>query len=251
MEITEIPNDDLSISTCKMNCDAPLCDDLPVPLTSMVSGHALAIVGHSGSGKTTLMVSLLSAKRKKGKRQSFRKLFNNIVIVSPSTHTINNDLFEGLDGGKKFSSFSHDVIDKVAELSEKEVGEAETNYTLLVLDDVSTALRRDAKLEKRLVQLFQNRRHMDLSIWVITQKYRDLPTGVRSNLSHFITFKPKTLPEMEAIFNEIMPFKKSYMLDFFDYIFGKKHAFLFIDMSLRESGNFEFYKNFNRLTVTA
>ena len=74
---------------------------------------------------------------------------------------------------------------------------------------------------------------------------------VRSNLSHFITFKPKTLPEMEAIFNEIMPFKKSYMLDFFDYIFGKKHALLFIDMSLRESGNFEFYKNFNRLTITA
>ncbi len=62
---------------------------------------------------------------------AFGTIFNNIVIVSPSTHTINNDLFEGLDGGTKFSSFSHDVIDKVAELSEKEVGEAETNYVLL------------------------------------------------------------------------------------------------------------------------
>ena len=250
MNITEVPNDALNVSTCHMDCDAPLCDDLPIPLNTMASGHALGICGHSGSGKTTLMVSLLGAKKRKGKRQSFRKLFNNIVICSPSIHTISNNLFDGIGGGKKFRAFDDEAIDKVADLEEKEVEEGETNYTLLVLDDVSTALRKDAKLEKRLVQLFQNRRHMNVSIWCITQKYKDFPTGIRSNLSHFATFKPKTVPEMEAIYTEMMPFKKHHMLEFFDHVFSKKHSFLFIDMSLRELPGFVFYHNFNRLHIT-
>ena len=250
MNIAEEENDRLYITTTRMNCDDRL-GNLPPPLDTMVSGSALAIVGHSGSGKTTVMASLLGANKKKGVRQSFKKLFDNVVIVSPSLHTITSGIFKGIPEEKKFSKFDNEALDKVDELTEEEIeDDDDTNYTLLILDDVSSQLKKNRQLEKRLVSLFQNRRHKQLTIWVISQKFKDIPTGIRSNLSHFITFKPKTIPEMESIYTEMLPFSKKYMLDFFEYLFAEKHSFLFVDMSMRKSANFEFYRKFNKLNIS-
>lgn len=250
MNIEEEENSKLHITKTKMNCDDKL-GDLPPPLDTMVSGSALAIVGHSGSGKTTLMASLLGSNKKKGIRQSFKKLFDNVVIISPSLHTISSGIFKGISDEKKFSVFDNEALDKVDELTEEEPeDEEDTNYTLLILDDVSSQLKKNKQLEKRLISLFQNRRHKQLTIWVISQKFKDIPNGIRSNLSHFITFKPKTLPEMEAIYTEMLPFSKKYMLNFFDYLFKERHSFLFVDMSMRNSPNFQYYRKFNRLNIT-
>jgi|TARA_R110002012_G_scaffold98492_2_gene236127 ABC-type dipeptide/oligopeptide/nickel transport system ATPase component len=249
MNIDEEENDKLHITKTKMNCDDKL-GNLPPPLDTMVSGSALAIVGHSGSGKTTLMASLLGSNKKKGIRQSFKKLFDNVVIVSPSLHTISSGIFKGISDEKKFSTFDDEALDKVDELTEEEVDDDETNYTLLILDDVSSQLKKNRALEKRLTSLFQNRRHKQLTIWVISQKFRDIPTGIRSNLSHFITYKPKTLPEMEAIYTEMLPFSKKYMLQLFEYLFKERYSFLFVDMSMRKSPNFEFYRKFNKLYIS-
>ena len=248
MNIEEEENSKLHINKTKMNCDDKL-GDLPLPLDTMVSGSALGIVGHSGSGKTTLMASLLGANKKKGVRQSFKKLFDNVVIISPSLQTISSGIFKGIPENKKFSVFDNEALDRVDELTEEEVDDDETNYTLLILDDVSSQLKKNRQLEKRLTSLFQNRRHKQLTIWVISQKFRDIPTGIRGNLSHFITFKPKTLPEMEAIYTEMLPFSKKYMLEFFDYLFKERHSFLFVDMSMRKSPNFEYYRKFNKLNI--
>jgi ABC-type dipeptide/oligopeptide/nickel transport system ATPase component len=249
MNIEEEENSKLHITKTKMNCDDRL-GDLPAPIDTMVSGSALGIVGHSGSGKTTLMASLLGANKKKGVRQSFKKLFDNVVIISPSLHTISSGIFKGIPENKKFSVFDNEALDRVDELTEEEVEDDETNYTLLILDDVSSQLKKNRQLEKRLTSLFQNRRHKQLTIWVISQKFKDIPTGIRGNLSHFITFKPKTLPEMEAIYTEMLPFSKKYMLDFFDYLFKERHSFLFVDMSMRNSANFMYYRRFNKLNIT-
>jgi len=249
MNIEEEENSKLHITNTKLQCDDRL-GDLPAPIDTMVSGSALGIVGHSGSGKTTLMASLLGANKKKGVRQSFKKLFDNVVIISPSLHTISSGIFKGIPENKKFSVFDNEALDRVDELTEEEVEDDETNYTLLILDDVSSQLKKNRQLEKRLTSLFQNRRHKQLTIWVISQKFKDIPTGIRGNLSHFITFKPKTLPEMEAIYTEMLPFSKKYMLDFFDYLFKERHSFLFVDMSMRNSANFMYYRRFNKLNIT-
>ena len=35
----------------------------------------------------------------------------------------------------------------------------------------------------------------------------------------------------------------------FDYLFKERHSFLFVDMSMRKSPNFEYYRKFNKLNI--
>ena len=71
-----------------------------------------------------------------------------------------------------------------------------------------------------------------------------------NNLSHFITFLPKNNIEKEAIFTELFPFNKKYANDLISYVYNGKHDFLFVDMSLKNSNKFEYFKNFNPLNIT-
>jgi hypothetical protein len=88
-----------------------------------------------------------------------------------------------------------------------------------------------------------------VSIFILVQKFRDVPTGIRNNLSHFITFLPKNNVEKEAIFTELFPFNKKNANDIIEYVYTSKHDFLFVDMSLKSSNKFEYYKNFNPLNI--
>ena len=93
---TEIINNNLSVNRVRMNADHVLQDkkgrSIPYPLPKQ-SGFLIQISGYSGSGKTTFLMNLLSKKSKNGIRQSYRKLFDDIVFVSPSANTLKNNPF--------------------------------------------------------------------------------------------------------------------------------------------------------------
>ena len=69
-------------------------------------------------------------------------------------------------------------------------------------------------------------------------------------MSHFITFRPKNQLEQESILNEMFNFSKEKNNQLMDYIFDGSHNFLYVDLSLKKSGGYIFYKNFNRLNIT-
>ena len=247
LHIQEQANKDLEIENTKNNLDKPLADDLPFPLPNY-SGFMMCISGSSGSGKTTALYSIMLKKKMKNKRQSYRKLFDKIYVVSPTIGkaSMKKDPFSKLPESQKSCSLS---LQCLMELEDEFAENREDNkHSCLILDDVGSQLKKNGVYQK-LTQIIQNRRHNFVSIFILVQKFRDVPTGIRNNLSHFITFLPKNNVEKEAIFTELFPFNKKHANDIIEYVYTSKHDFLFVDMSLKSSNKFEYYKNFNPLNI--
>lgn len=252
LEITEVKNKHLDIFNTASNLDKPLAPDIPSPLPSN-SGFAFGISGPSGSGKTTLLTSIMSARKKNGKRQSYRKVFDHIIIMSPTlgqSKSAKKDVFADIRGEQKFKEFNNQSMQEVFNMIQENREEGE--HTCLILDDVGSQLRRNATAEKMLTGLIQNRRHMFCSIFVLLQKFKDLPTGIRNNLSTFATFRPKNLLEQEAICSEMLPYHRKHWQTILDHCFENedKHSFLMIDMSLKDNNRFRYFRRFNEILIT-
>lgn len=243
---------ELDVMNSKNNLDKPLTESMMEPLPNY-NGFMWLISGASGSGKTTLLTSLMSQKSEKGKpKQSYRKLFDRILICSPTLgngKSLSKDPFKDIPEHQKWKTFNYQTMSEIMDAIEENNEEDEN--TVLILDDIGAMLRKDAKAEKLLVSLGQNRRHVKCSIFILVQKYRDMPTGIRSNCSHFITFRPKNNLEIEGIMEEMCPFKKKHWQQIINYVFDNddRHAFLMIDMSMKNTNKFIFYNKFNQMYI--
>ena len=249
LQITEKKNDKLSLHNSKNNLDGKLGDDIPSPLPNY-SGFSMLICGAAGSGKTTMLYSMMSAKKKKGVRQSYRKAFHHIYIVSPTmaNESIKNDPFKTLPKDQIYRKLTLETLNELEEKVMKHRDDGE--HSIIIMDDVGSDLKKNGVLQK-LTQMQYNRRHMFTSYFILLQKYRDCPTGMRANISHFATFKPKNRPERECICHELLPFKQNKADQLLNYVFenDNRYSFLFVDMSLRETNKFKFYNNFNPLEL--
>jgi len=251
LEFHQEKNKRLKIMNTVNNLDKQLCDDLPSPLPNW-SGFNFVISGASGSGKTTLLTSMMSAKKKNGIRQSYRKVFDKIVICSPTLgqgKSAKQDPFHDVPGDRKFKEFNLQVMDEIYEMVEANRDNDE--HSILILDDIGAQLRKSAGAEKKLVSLLQNRRHVFTSVFILVQRFRDLPTGIRANMSHFVTFRPKNMLEEEAICSETMPFHKKNWRQIMDYVFDNsdRFSFLMIDMSLKETNQYRYFSKFDPLMI--
>jgi len=251
MKITEIENKDLQINKVAMECDKKICDKkgrtIAEPL--MATSHFYLITGASGSGKTNLIVNLLkSNKMTKDKKHklSYRRMFDNVIFVSPSAHTIKNSPLEKIADNQKFEELNDEVFDLVNSATED--GVEKNEHTLLVLDDVSSQLR-TRENEKPLNQLIKNRRHRNLSIWIVGHKITDFSPALRSNASMIFAFKAKTSKEITAIQEEFMLMDKKDSQQLLDAVWIDRHDFLIIDTSLRITGDFRFFRNFNEIKI--
>jgi hypothetical protein len=119
------------------------------------------------------------------------------------------------------------------------------------MDDVTSQLKRDYQAMKLLGEFSQNRRHIYTSIFLLTQKWTDVPLSVRANCSHFSSYRPKNNIELESICSEMMPFHKKHWLEIMNYVFTDedRFAFLFVDMSMKKSNKVTFYNKFNLLMI--
>ena len=250
MSILELPNDKLVIQNSKNNLDKIIAKDIPEPLPNY-SGFCMIISGSSGSGKTTFLYSIMTKNKKNGVRQSYKKIFNNIYVISPTigNGSVKNDPFDKLSDDKKNKALTIDVLDDLEDKLEQ--NKKDNKHSLIIFDDVGSQLRKSAQVEKKLVQLVQNRRHLYCSMIFLVQRFRDIPTGIRNNLSHLVSFKPKNRMEREAIVKELFTFDSKTSEKLLDYVFenNNQYSFLFVDMSQKLTNKNIFYKNFNRLEI--
>ena len=249
MTITEIPNSELSVSKIAMHCDKCIMDSKKrsVAKPLMSTSHFYVISGASGSGKSNLIINLLkSTKTTKDKKhkKSYRNMFDNIILVSPSAHTIKDSPLENVADEQKFDSISEDMFDMVNSMTEDSV--EDDKHTLLILDDVSSQLRAKEN-EKQLTQLVKNRRHLNLSIWVVTHKVTDAQPSLRSNANLIFLFKPKTNREIETIQTEYMMMPKKEADELMRAAYKNRYDFMLIDTSLRTSSEFLYFRNYNQL----
>ena len=251
LEIKEQPNKKLKIVNTANNLDKEIAPNLPEPLPRY-SGFNFVVSGPSGSGKTTLLTSLMTARKKNGLPQSYRRCFDKILICSPTLgqgKSQKNDPFADVPGNQKWKAFDNQAMDEMYEMLE--ANRDEEDHSVLILDDIGAQLRKSAGAEKKLVSLLQNRRHVFCSVFILVQKFRDLPTGIRNNMSHFVSFRPKNQLETEAICSEMFPFCKKNYQQIMDYVFDNddKFSFLLVDMSLKQTNKFRYFNKFNEMFI--
>jgi len=171
-------------------------------------------------------------------------MFHKVIFVSPSAHTIKDSPLEKIADDQKFDELNHEVFDLLEDIGEDAVDDDKHN--LLILDDVSSQLR-TRENEKILNQTIKNRRHKNLSVWIVGHKVTDLAPSLRSNASMIILFRPKTMKEINTIQDEYMLMGKKEADQIMKVAYQGRYDFLMIDASLRNSADFEFYRNFNKL----
>ena len=243
----EIENKILQNGKIKMLTDKTLEDHkkrtVPYPLIK-TSSFLINISGASRSGKTTLLINLISKRSKDGIRQSYINLFDDIVIVSPSRHTLAKDVFDDLPEEKKFDTLDSSVIDYIYELTNK--NNEDDKHTLLILDDVSVLLK-NASITNDLISLANNRRHRNLSIIYITQIFNQSPPQLRKNLDLLMVFKPKTRQEQESLIKDYFIIPRSEVLELMKFVYREKFDFLTIDFTQRKRPDFVYFRNFNEI----
>ena len=100
--------------------------------------------------------------------------------------------------------------------------------------------------EHHLLEFFNmlvcNRRHLKVSIMILTQYLNSIPLSNRRLISHCFLWKSNNKKEYESIFNELIPMSKKEFEEICRYSFKKKHDFLFLDCD-----ECKMYRNFNLL----
>jgi len=178
--------------------------------------------------------------------KSYKGMFDNIIMVSPSAHTIQNELMDTIPTEQRFDSLDEEVFEKVEELTENAV--EEDIHTLVVLDDVSSELRKK-DVENQLNKLVKNRRHFNVSLIIISHKITDYGTALRNNANLIFIFRPKSKREYDMITSEFMMRPANECKQIIDHIYQGKHDFMLIDQSLRNGSQFNFHRNFDRLMI--
>jgi len=251
LKISELHNEQLRVHNTPNNLDKPLAPDIPSPLPNY-SGFNMLITGSSGSGKSTFLYSVMSKRKKNGIRQSYRGVFDKVYIISPTMgkDSIKNDPFKTIPENQIWRSLTKDGLDELDEVLDE--NRKEGFNSIVILDDVGSQIKKSAAIEKKLTSMMQNRRHQFTSYITLLQRLRDANTGIRNNLSHFVTFRPKNRPESEAITNELMPFDNKRNTQILTHIFDNENArfpFMLVDMSLKHSNKYLFYNGFNELLL--
>tara|TARA_R100000951_G_scaffold46111_1_gene39126 strand:+ start:448 stop:1245 length:798 start_codon:yes stop_codon:yes gene_type:complete len=249
MKIVEIESG-IKVMNTANNLDKVISKTLPEPFPN-TSGFSWLICGSSGSGKTTLLYDLMTKKDKE--KTSYRKVFHKIFLVSPTMgkSSIKKDPFSTVPKGQVWRELTLDVLHQIEDAVYEE--RDEEHHSVVIFDDVGSQLRKSKAIELKMSQMLQNRRHAFCSYFILLQKYKDVGTGIRCNLSHFTTFRFKSNQEKNAVRDELFPMIPKEADKVIDYVFENpddKHTFLYMDMSLKKRGTYIYYKEFNELVIT-
>ncbi len=236
-------NGNSTLPKVPMSTDNELHPNLKPPLDSITSGKLVVISGAAGSGKSSILLNLfLLPKCKKTKKKcNFKACFDAVFVVSPSMGSFRTNIFESIPDEYKFDNLL-DFLDSYRDMVEPD------SEVCIILDDVGSQIRTKEVLHK-FSHLVQNRRHQHLTIFCLVQTVGMLNPAMRDSMNMLITFKPKTFREKELIF-ELTGLPKKHMEDFYSSCYVNKHDSVLVDMTLRRSNDYQFYRNlFDPITI--
>jgi len=237
---TSKPRHQIDVSKVEMNCDDNLTTDMNEVLVN--KNHIALFVGKSKSGKTNLAINLLTRNKRAGVRNSYKKVYDDIIVISPSMHSSKDNPFDDLDDEKKFDTLDQDTLDFIVDFTETNA--AECRNTLIFFDDVGSQLK---TYNTQLALLTQKHRHLRTTFWFVAQKYNNIPTSIRANASVLYMFRPISNKELESVHAELLPFGRKDLTQFIEFVFDKKYNFLYIDLSLEKSAQPIYYKRFEKI----
>lgn len=179
-------------------------------------------LGKPGSGKTSMLVSLLNTP------SLFKGVFHNIFLFmgKNSRDSIKGSFFDKeIPPDAIFDELTFDNLNSVYDTIRDD---AEEGYkSLVIMDDVQRSMK-DVEVQKLLLHMVNNRRHLGLSVWMANQNYISLPRPVRMVLTNLFVWKVNKR-EFQALFEEMVEMHKDKFLDVLSTLYKGSHDFLFID----------------------
>jgi GTPase SAR1 family protein len=187
-------------------------------------------LGKAGSGKTSMIVSLLNTP------SLFKKVYHTIYLFMGKN---SRDSIKGSFFDKQLPSdqiYDELTIDTLNDVYEKIKQDAEEGYkSLIILDDVQKSLK-DTQVEKQLLNIVNNRRHLKTSIWCANQNYINLPRSIRMGLTDMFVWKVNKR-EVENIFMEQIEQHKNKFDVVLKLLFKNPHDFMYVNTNTQRLFN--------------
>jgi hypothetical protein len=245
MRITEVASD-TKVVVSKSNRNRIIDERIKPP--HMNRCFTCVVSGRPNSGKSMLVTHWLKTPPKKG---GYKKCFDSVIMVMPPQSRKALDggkVMANLDPAKVFDELDEDTCDEIQGIIEttKEEGDEEDEdaFSLLILDDVQSALR-NKDVEKCLRNWLANYRHLNLCVVVCVQSYIALSKPCRDLFRCLIQFQTPNKKELARLHEEWCGSMSSdEFRSLFKYVFDKRYNFVFIDRQEQT-----FCKNFNRLKL--
>ena len=224
----------IKVTAPKSKLNNEICKSIHdnLPKTS----HTSLFVGQPSSGKSSLMEYMLSNK------SCYNRKYDNIILVAPATSMkcFDKSVFKEHPDEKKFKELTKENLIEIIKMIEESRDKEEN--TLLILDDVQANLK-DPFVEKKLIQMFSNFRHMRTTIWILAQNLILVPKQIRILAQNYFLFQPYHRTEFEYIKDEVLSWiPRKEVMSILNYIYDEPHNFLMVNKKKKQ-----LYKNFNLL----
>ena len=220
---------------------------IPEPFPDPVSGDDEPFVwvyaSKIGSGKSVNLSNLLLI---------YRNYFRKIYFCSSNIQV--ND-----DGGQKeikdlaykdrfhfsqerlFDSFNDSVmqsiIDDVKKTKKEQDYDEDLDHFLIVVDDLSQSF---LNIKSLITKTILHTRHKKISWIITTQRYRNINSAIRGQISYFVCYQTQNTKEIEAM-AETVDLNPDDFRSILDFATNEPYSFLFIDSSHNPP---KFYRKF-------
>jgi hypothetical protein len=176
----------------------------------------------AGGGKTSMIIAFLNTPH------LFKKVYHTIYLFMGrnSRASIKGSFFDKNIGDEQI--YDELNADNLKSVYEKVKEDADEGYKSLIIFDDTQKMMKDKDVEKVLLEIVNNRRHLGLSLWLANQNYFALPKQVRFGLTDIFLFNVSK-KELENINDEIVELPKDTFNSVIKMCFKKPHDFMYIN----------------------
>ena len=170
--------------------------------------HSAIICGATGSGKTEFALDLLE--------KEYRNFFKYIIIVCPTwrynkAYLSREWLFKDhehifLVDPKELVPRSDDPLNDTLKIFFESHGALDQSQVLFLIDDCSSQ-KGMTKKKRMLSELAFSGRHLNCSVWILTQKYNSVLTDLREQIKWLALFYCKDRDSFDEALreNDVIP----------------------------------------------
>jgi len=254
MKITESKGD-TEILISKSTRDLVMSDKIPTKCGICNTPTSYLIVGKPGSGKSHFLESYVKKQMRLGGDNSKSKAtcFDSIYVVCPesSQSSYDKSFVEDCDPEKVYDELNianlNEIYDGIVETKEQgdEKKKSDKYFSLLIIDDCASELK-DKHVQKKLLKLLRNHRHLHCTIMIVSQNYMAIEKNCRDCIRNLVQFSTTNIKEKEKIRFEWLANLKTKEFDYFwDFLF-KDQKFQFLQCDRKTD---EIYKTFNKVEI--